>query len=344
MTQKTGEEASPATSEIQPEATSDVVAGAETAAEADANAAESSPAGETDAKDRQSLLSVIQDAVKKPEDAAGASSTIEGAEKVEGEEEAPAAKAEGAGEEPDDSKLPFHNHPRWQQVIAERNELKPRAEQFDRITGFMDSNRLAPAEVAEGFEVMALLKSGDPDKLRQALEWFEPRVQALRGALGEVLPDDIQQKVDEGALDADAAAELAATRAAERLRVQREKDDGDRATSAEKARVASEAATAAAQAVQTWEDGIRKTDPDYARKAELVETTSMAMVLKEGRPNTAEEALALAKRAYAKVNEQFAALRPTPKPVNTVTPAGSSARTTTQATTLRGALEAALAA
>lgn len=344
MTQNTGGDASPASPEIQPEAAAAVEAGAVAAPETDANAAESSAAGETDAKERQSLLSVIQDAVKKPEVAAGASSTNEGAEKVEGEDEASAAKAEDAAEEPDDSKLPFHNHPRWQQVIAERNELRPRAEQFDRITGFMEASHLTAPEVAEGFEVMALLKSGDPDKLREALGWFAPRVQALRDALGEVLPDDLQAKVDDGALDADAAAELAATRAAERLRVRREKDEGDRATEADLVKAATEAANAQAYAVQTWEDGIRKSDPDYAKKAELVETTTMALVLKEGRPKTVEEAMALAKRAYAKVNEQFAALRPTPRPKDTTTPAGSSAPTTTQATTLRGVLEAALAA
>jgi hypothetical protein len=308
------------------------------APETDANAAESSPAGETDAN-RVSLLSVVKDALE-PKAPVAASSTAEG---VDGpaKEEAAAAEAAAAEAEADDSALPFHNHPRWQQVLRERDALRPDAESYQAIETFLQDNGVTAEEAAEGYQVMALLKRNDPASLQQALEWFEPRVQALRDALGADLPADLQQRVDDGELDADVAAELAASRATLALSARAEEAGTRRSEEARQAEAVHQAATAVVTAVDQWEAQIKKTDPDYAKKAEMVATTITATMATSP---TAEEAVKIAQAAYEKVNGTFAALRPPPKAVNTITPAGSSASNATQPATLREAIEASLAA
>ena len=136
----------------------------------DANTADSSDAGNEDAKEPETLLSVIRDVVEKKEGAED-SSTPEGkqeeGQKAEGEAE---AKPEEEGQSEAD--VPFHNHPRWKEIVAERNSLREDSQSFHAITGFMQSNGLNGEEVAEGFEIMALLKSGDQGSLTKARDWF----------------------------------------------------------------------------------------------------------------------------------------------------------------------------
>lgn len=333
------EGASPAPSEEKP--VTEAAPAVEAAQATDAKPAESSAADEQDANKR-SLADVVRDVVE-PKAATEAPSTTEGEQEKGPEAEAEPAKAEGARAEEDDSKLPFHTHPRFQALIQERNELRPQANGFREITSFMEFHGLVPEEVGEGFEVMALLKSGQPDQLRKALEWFEPRVQALRESLGMVLPADLQERVDGNLLDEETAKELAETRATAALHTRQEKVRGDAAAEVASAEQRQAQAQAVATAVQAWENGIKATDPDYAKKAEMVQSTAMAMATTGGHPTTPDEAVALAQRAYAKVNDTFKGFGAKPQPIDTTTPAGSSARSTKAApTTLRAAIEAAL--
>lgn len=340
------EQAEGASSAASEELPKDAAAQAAEALEAqpDANAAESSAAGEKDANDRPSLLDIVKNVVEPkaataedPSDPAGDQET-----KPEGEAEAAAAaKADAEGDETD---VPFHEHPRWKAVLRERDELKPDAEQYRGIMGFMDHHGLSGEEVSEGFEVMARLKSGDPAQLREALDWFEPRVQSLRESLGMVLPSDLQQKVDDGVLDADVAKELAETRAASALRERQDEVRSDATAELAQTEKLRETAQAVGTAVSGWETEIRRTDPDYAKKAELVESALIALVAREGTPGTPEAAVALTVKAYEQVNRSLKAVIPKRGAVDTTTPAGSSARATAVPTTLRGAIEAAVAA
>jgi hypothetical protein len=134
--------ASPAPSEEQPIV--EVAQAAEAApAEADAKPAESSPADEKDAKPR-SLADVVRDVVE-PKTAPEETSAPGGEQgKTEGEA-AEAPKGDEAKQEPeDDSKLPFHTHPRFQQLIHERNELKPQANRSGKSQTFMEFHGLCP--------------------------------------------------------------------------------------------------------------------------------------------------------------------------------------------------------
>lgn len=307
----------------------------------DANTADSSDAGNEDAKQEpETLLSVIRDVVEKKdgtEDSSPPEGKQEEGQKAEGEAE---AKSEEEGQSEAD--VPFHNHPRWKEIVAERNALREDSQSFHAITGFMQSNGLSGEEVAEGFEIMALLKSGDQGSLTKARDWFAERLQGLNEHLGDVLPADLQAKVDSGETDVEIARELARSRAqakhfetrtAEQQRQDQEREARDRAYTQAKT---------VAQAVSDWETGIKAKDPDYAAKAKLVESQALAIIAREGkRPQTKEEAVDLVTRAYGEVGEMMKSFAPKPKAVKP-TPAGLSARASTAPKSLREAIDAAV--
>lgn len=319
-----------------------------TGAETDASASVSSPEGEKDAP-LPNLLDVVKSAVEPENEAAGESSAPE---QESGEASAEAGEAEaGEGTEAkaaeteaeDDAKLPFHNHPRFRQLIDERNSLRGPAEQMGKIQSFMDEAGLTPEEVAEGYQVMAMLKSGDPAQLTEAREYFATRLQALDNALGNSLPDDLQQRIDDGYLDEEGAREIARSRASEHLRAEREKVQTQR-TEAEKARDNQVAqATAMAEAVDGWEKQVKANDPDYSKKAPFMEAACLAIVRKQGKnPSNAEEAIALAKAAYEQVTNQLKTLAPPKKPT-APKPSNEGKAASPAPTSLRGAIAAALA-
>ncbi|API60538.1 hypothetical protein BSL82_15645 [Tardibacter chloracetimidivorans] len=307
----------------------------------DANSAESSNADNTDAKQEPTnLLDVVKGVVDKKEPAEEESSTSEAAEGSEAKtDEAKAEEVEDVAE----ADVPFHNHPRWKAVIEERNALRPEAENYRKITGFMDANGLTGPEVAEGFEIMALLKSGDMGNLTKARDWFAERLQSLNEHLGEALPDDLQQKVNDGLVDEVLAKELARERSQrthlETKTAERTRQDEETRRASETQRVATDMATA----VQQWEDGIKAKDPDYAaKKAKLVETQALAIVARDGkRPQNRDEAVALVDRAYREVNDNLKVFAPKPKPV-AASPAGLSARATATPNSIRDVVDAAL--
>lgn len=304
----------------------------------DAKTAESSVADSPDAKPEApaSLLDVVRDAVKKPDLEPVASSAPV-------DDQAKPAETLAVEAVVPDADLPFHNHPRWKQVLEERNALQAPAENYRKITDYMEATGLQATEVAEGFEIMGLLKSGDPANLAKARDWFADRLQALNESLGDVLPADLQAKVEAGLVEEETARELSRTRAAA-LRL--ETQNTTRTAQDEEARAASEATTQAvamSTAVQGWEDGIKAKDPDYSdKKASLVENQCRAIIQKVGRsPANPEEALSLVQRAYSEVNESLKAFVPKPKPVIPA-PNGLSARAAVAPKTLREAIAAAV--
>lgn len=307
-------------------------------------AAASSPADEEDAKPVD-LLSVVKNAVQKEETTEAGSSAAEGVDGTkpgEAEPKPEEGKVEGEAEAEADKKLPFHEHPRWKEVVAERNELREDAGRFREISGFMDQHGLTGDEVAEGFDIMAKLKSGKPETLAEARDYFASRLAFLDDALGNTLPEDLRERVETGEMSEEAAQELARSKAAAKIaetqlttREAAETEGRDRA-----ARQAT--ATAMATAVDDWETRQKVADPDYPKKAELVEVTCRAIVQRDPAqaPKSAEQAVALAEAALKEVNAKLRLAVPAPKPIRP-TPSGSSAAIVAEPKNLREAIAAA---
>lgn len=276
---------------------------------AEADAAQSS--GAKDGEPEKDLLSVVRDALQ-PEDKATQadtdSSSVEGVDGQDAEDEEDDTSASNkTDDEEDHSDLPFHKHPRFRQLIRERNELKTRANEFDQINAFMNRFSIQPDETANAFKIMALAKT-DPAK---ALEELKAVAHVLAVQAGEVLPDDLNQKVEQGYLDRDAALELSRAKARAESEAARRQQLETRYEQEQQSRVVD----TMADAVTAWEDQIRRNDPDYNLKADMVDDRVRALVAERGRPRNTDEALALAQEAYETVSNRLRVVRPAKAPM-----------------------------
>lgn len=260
----------------------------------DEHAQSSSAESETE----EDLLSVVQDAMQPSEDADSQSDEEYDADDDDGEYEYEDGLAANDADESFDD-VPFHKHPRFKEVIDQRNKYREGAEQYEQITGFLAQNNLSAEEAAQGFQIMALMKN-DP---AAALEALNPFVQQLGVQSGITMPGDIRSKVEDGYLDEDAGRELSRLRAeAARERQMREQMQGQQQQQQAQAQLHNLAAT-----VTDWEERTRASDPDYDLKQDEIDDRVRVLVTERGRPQTPEQAIAMAKEAYDSVNERYKA-------------------------------------
>lgn len=317
------------------EATAAAAAEAEQAS-ADAKAADSSAAG--DAKPEPTMLDAVTAALENGgED--GGSSDPEGkpAAKVEAEDAADGEKPKDGGDEAKDEAeedLPFHKHPAWIRqrekltaATAEVDALKPKAEQYDRMMGFIEERQLEVPEVNAGFEIMALMKH-DP---AAALEKLRPYYDALQQMVGEVLPDDLAEQVRLGEITEDRAKELVVLRSSKAQSEAAQK----RTAEQDAAQKAQAVQAAIGTAVAGWESEWAGSDPDYPKLKSLVRDRAAALMRDQqmqGKPlpSTPEEAVAVLKDAQAQIRKEAGSLAPKPKPINGPVDSDGSAKATAE--------------
>jgi len=270
----------------------------------------------------------VSDVIKK---ATAPSSEVDGEGKVKpADPAAPDAKAKtdvtltAEQQAEADKALPFHNHPRWQAVMAEKKAMTEKlaaqesvVHEFNQVTEFMRNNDLQPKEVAELFRVGALLKN-DPVAAREILHGV---LTNLDTTIGEILPADLKAKVDDGTLDEAAAKEIARMRfqTAHGKQVsdrQQQKTQAER--DAETQTRAQEAHGNLLQSMQTgvmeWESQVKINDPDYSLLAPQIER-EVKLASIENPPKTAADAVNLCKVAYDKIKGEMSKFAPRRAPV-----------------------------
>ena len=297
--------AAPTTAEPALEARESALPAETQAPETDAKqAAEPSTAGDKDANKKATLLDVVKSALR--ENKPDSDSSTEGDAKVAAKtDNAEAKPVMDEGQKPKDDQakqaddVPFHNHPRWKELKSERDSLKPRAEQFDKVVQFMQTNQLSTQEMAEGMQVMALMKQ-NPAEAYKALKGYADKLAMFAG---EALPEDLKGKVENSYVDQDTAKELAALRAQQQFQAQRQQQM-EELRQQEQIRLAQEAevrvANERALAVDTWAETQKARDPQWAEKFPMVESRVKALLL-ETPIRTPDEAVKLAQRALADV-------------------------------------------
>lgn len=228
-----------------------------------------------------------------------------------------------------DSDVPsqFNEHPAWKRIIGERNTareqlqtLTPKGEEFDKITSYMETNGLAPQEVAQGYEIMALIKN-DPVK---AYERLQQVMAPLMGFVGEKLPVELQEKVDAGLVDIDTAKALVKEQSQATFLRQQMQGSAARQQQAGYEREAQ----SRIQAGSGWESSVRAKDPDYARIAGAVQRAAKA-ALRDAEasgqpPRTPQDVVSLLEKAYQEVKQEFKSLLPSRPTVTSTTSTGSS--------------------
>lgn len=272
----------------------------------DANTAARTSGAEDEVE--STLADVIRDAVKPKED-----DKPESSDRKDGQDKGKSEGEDDKGEDDksdadankakDEEEVPFHKHPRWQEKLKkereltrERDQYKQGHDEYGRIDAFMRDNELAPEEVANGFQIMAMMRS-NPDK---ALEALRPFIQQLETVTGKTLPDDLQVHVSDGTVTAEVAAETARLRQDTlRQTQQAERAEASRQSDTQRSHVQS--IQSAASAV---EKEIESADPDYARKQPFVLDRVRSMIA-ENPPKSPDEARAIVRKAHVEISDRL---------------------------------------
>lgn len=259
-------------------------------------------AGSSDAQAKtedEGLLGVVRDAApaKKPD--AAAASPAEGAETGD-------KPGEGAPKQPDNenySDVPFNKHPRFRQLLSERNANKGDAEKYRQVDTFIRDNGMSAQEAADLLTVGAMAKT-NPAK---AWELARPWVENLLKACGEVLSPELQQAVQEGRMTQEAAYEVSRSRASvAAMEASRGFEERRRQEQTQ-----TEHARSITTAAEDWETDRRARDPNYDAKLEQIHREIAWRHHNGDVPKTPAEVKAQLNDAYKAVN---AALKPPATP------------------------------
>lgn len=265
-------------------------AGAAQAAETPAAA---EPSTATDVSKPEGALSVVRDVVAARKEPAAASS----AEGGETSGQKPDDKALKAPDAEDFSDVPFNKHPRFQQVIGRLKAAEGDAKLYRNVQNFLDTHGLVAAEAADLLTVGALAKT-DP---AEAWKRVQPWVQKLLMAAGEVLPDDLRERVSKGELSQGAAVELSRSRAqvaSHEVARTFEQQQAER-------RQQQQMGSARLDAVAEWEADRRVKDPNFEAKYGPLQREIAYLIQTEGQPKDATGVKDQLKRAYDAVNKSF---------------------------------------
>lgn len=247
--------------------------------------AEPSPAPD----EPKDILSIVRDVVEdKSEDPASS------ADKDPLEADEPQDEIEDPVEPEDDDKVPFNKHPRWQEMRKKLKTAEEDAGEFRKIDSFLKQNNLPLEEAAEGLQIMAIAKV-DPAR---ALTMLKPFIQTLLVAAGEVLPDELKERVGNGEMTVEAARELSRARASVAQQQQLQEVDNQR----RQQEALRDAAYARANAAQAWVEDRRLKDPSFESKKPQIEREVVYLQRSEGVPATPEGVRDQLNRAYKNVN------------------------------------------
>jgi hypothetical protein len=228
---------------------------------------------------------------------------------------------------------PFHEHPRWKEMVAKNRELerqvqeyaplKENAERYSNLNGFLVENNISAEDFSEGLNIMYLMQN-DPAK---ALETLQPYIEILSKQAGKVLDADLSEKVERGLIDEETAYRAQADRARNstlskqlEARELRERTLSDERKSTEETEARKAKAQALFSAVADWEKQWSTTDPDYAKLSPLVRDR-VVRLMRDKPPETPEAAVVIAKQATQEIKEEMRKLAPAKQPI-TPSPGG----------------------
>lgn len=254
--------------------------------------AESSTA--TDENDA-GLLDVVRDVVSEREAPAAAASSADGTE-------AGALDADGkpVSTGPDNETfldVPFHKHPRFQALIEQRNGLREDAGRYQNVVTYLSENNLSSDEAANALHTFARAKV-DP---AGAFAELKPWLQELLVAAGEVMPADIQARVDKQEITPDVGLELSRERAKSKSHESRQGFEAQRQQRQSETNLVTELVGTA----DSWAKERRVKDPNFAAKEPALEREIAYLQSKEGKPKDKAGVLAQLTKAYEAVNKAF---------------------------------------
>ena len=175
---------------------------------------------------------------------------------------------------------------------------EPKVQSLEQLQQYLQVSNLSQEDFVESLEVARLIKS-DP---AAAYQRMQPIIEKLQGHVGERLPEDLAQAVQEGSLSDDYAKQLARERA-ERTRLSGTRTERDqRDTEFRQAQQAQDTNQRTVDAVKALEATWQSTDPDYKLKSERVWERMQSIMQREGKAPTPEYITEVAKKAKQDVD------------------------------------------
>ena len=220
------------------------------------------------------------------------------------EEEVVAEVVEKTIDKPEDDKLPFNTHPRFKELVTEKNQYrqtveqsKPLVEQATVTNEFLRDNRISPQEYQSALQYLALLRT-DP---MQAYAMLKPTYDQLALLSGEKLPADLQTEVAAGALAQERAVEIAKARASQQHQAWRGQQQ-QQVQQVDQTQVVG-------STIQAWAGTKQSADPDFKPGTALWEQVDLR--IKSAPPfRSAQDAMQGSEKAYTEAKAFLARMQP----------------------------------
>jgi hypothetical protein len=236
---------------------------------------------------------------------------------------------EGESDEPSEDELKAwkpKTRKRFENLQAKYRDASERLEKAETEAGhyrqfveFLDTNGVTQDEANELFNIGALMKN-NPFK---ALELIAPHYNNLLEVTGNILPPDLVQQVKQGYMTQAAAVEVSRARAQGRVIPAVQQQTQQR----QEVRQQGQTVAQMQSAIGSWEQKWSTSDPDYNIKKDRVLDRIELMLARAQRsntlPQTVEQAVKLAEKAKAEVENELRQYRPR-KPVSTVDGGGAN--------------------
>jgi len=270
------------------------------------------------AESRESLLDVVRKAAPRKEAQPGPGD--ERGVSRSGESAAPGAPSKDDPGPITQAEIDAYS-PRTRKRIDEfRNEIKglrsqiapleAQAKTTQELQNFLKQADIAKEDFGLVLDLAAAMRRGD---FRTFLEGVAPYVKLAQESLGIQLPADLQAAVQGGHMTADAARYTAQLRAQQQLAAAQLGRVTQETTQRDHAETVRNFQAQVAGAVSEWEQGIRRSDPDYARTEPVVRELLHAVVHERGPPRSPAEAVEIAKQAYERAKVMSSRFMPSPR-------------------------------
>lgn len=219
------------------------------------------------------------------------------------------------------SDVPLGKIERFREVIEEKNGYKQRAESltqveehFRTLQNSARASGMTEQQIAQYFELPMLMQN-NPQAAYELIQGFQSD---MANRYGMTMPEDIKQKVDDGYLDEETAQRLAKAEAESRMTKQMMEQR--QAQAEETAKMAT--AQAVSSAVNSYEQQLRNTDPDFDAKRGWLMEKLQVRKMASGLPESPEQAIDWVNEAYGEINETFKKMAPPPQPKRTLSSRG----------------------
>ena len=203
-------------------------------------------------------------------------------------------------------------------LLRQRNEaaqeaeaLRGEAELVRGVKQYLTEVDIGKEDFSLLLDLGAALRRGD---FKSFYAGVKPYVDLAEEALGIQLPPDVQQLVREGHMTTEAARRYSQERLSRQVA-----ESGAQRTRAiheqsQTQRQQEDLGNAVRDTVLQWENEVRKVDPDYGHKQNLMKDMLWSVVREMGTPQNPQHAIQIANEAYRRVNENVARFRPPPRP------------------------------